>query len=83
MQIGSRVEYIHDATLSDKYLICYPPIGTLGTVISIDAPPNNAALVRWDNGTNFPAEWHAPLTHIREINIKNNFRCKAPEKEGN
>lgn len=60
---GSRVVYIKEDHPEKKSLGYYPPIGTYGTVISVDAKD---VLVQWDNGT-LPGKWWCGLDDVTKI----------------
>lgn len=51
---STRVRYIHENTENEKASGCYPPIGTLGTIIN---QHNDFILVRWDSGTKNGTDW--------------------------
>ena len=54
MEIGARVRYIHHDTEADKASGHYPPIGTFGTVINVEA---DGLRVKWDEGTKGDGKW--------------------------
>lgn len=60
---GSRVMYIREDHPETKSLGYYPPVGTYGTVISVE---NRDILVRWDKGT-IPGAWWCALNSVIKV----------------
>ena len=60
---GSRVMYIKEDHPEKKSLGYYPPIGTYGTVISVD---KKDVLVQWDNGT-LPGRWWCGYDAVTKV----------------
>lgn len=71
IEVGSRVKYIKKDTAEIKASGFYPPIGTLGTVISVDEQDCTVE-VKWDKGTKDGAWWCA-LEDIMEINAPKGY----------
>ena len=64
MEIGARVRYIHFNNDRDKATGCYPPVGTLGTVV---AAYNGGIMVQWDEGTKGDGKWYCLYCDVERI----------------
>ena len=64
LKVGTRVRYIREDTEEDKATGYYPPIGTLGTIVTADALGYQ---VKWDEGTKGNGIWYCELTDVEEV----------------
>ena len=63
LKVGTRVRYIREDTEDDKATGYYPPIGTLGTVVTVD---ELCYQVKWDEGTKGSGIWYCEFTDVEE-----------------
>lgn len=63
IQVGSRVKYTRLDTEEDKATGYYPPIGTCGTVKTVES---NTIEVLWDSGTKKDGLWWCEKSDVEE-----------------
>ena len=63
LKVGTRVKYIRGDTEEDKATGYYPPIGTLGTIVTADTCGYQ---VQWDEGTKGNGMWYCDCTDVEE-----------------
>lgn len=66
MQVGTRVRYIREDNPRDKASGYYPPINTLGTIITID-DNDHTYQVRWDKGTIDNGIWWCNFADVEKV----------------
>jgi hypothetical protein len=75
--VGSIVKYTREDNEEDKATGCYPPIGTPGTVISVD---DDTYVVRWNYGTR-EGEWYCEHTDVERVVFQNNYSYSELKRE--
>ena len=61
---GTRVRYIRMDTADERLAGYYPPIGTLGTIFTVD---NDCYEVKWDSGTDGDGIWWCEHDNVEEV----------------
>lgn len=68
MKVGDKVRFVN-AEVHDCDPYCYPPVGTIGTVLSIDS--DDGVYVQWPEGsTSHSDRWWAPATRLELVEEK-------------
>ena len=64
MNTGDRVRYIHRDSGTGVTRGCYPPLGTLGTIVRIGF---GSYTIHWDNGTEGNGIWRCESNRLKVI----------------
>lgn len=64
MKEGNRVRYIGTNNKPYRRAECYPPVGTLGTVMEVY---KNHIRVQWDSGTRDDGEWYCDIVDVERV----------------